>query len=223
MTAPARILVVEDTSAYAEALQQTLELEGHTVLVAGRAVEALARARAEPPDLVLLDLGLPDKDGYHVLKELRARGLDCPVLILSARTLEADKVEGFRLGADDYVTKPFGAMELLARISALLRRARRATPAPATAAPAGVVRVLEDHELKERHGLTDRQIAVARLMAEGCTNAELAARLSLSFFTARNHAEQVMLKLGVANRAAVAQMLLDTKISDDRTRAVKPS
>lgn len=204
---PARILVVEDTSAYAEALQQTLQLEGHTVMLAGRAVEALARARAEPPDLVLLDLGLPDKDGYHVLQELRARGVECPVLILSARSLESDKVEGFRLGADDYVTKPFGAMELLARISALLRRARRS--APAAEASAGVVRVLEDHELKERYGLTERQIAVARLMSEGCTNAELAVRLKLSFFTARNHAEQVMLKLSVANRAGVAQRMLE--------------
>ena len=204
---PARILVVEDTSAYAEALQQTLQLEGHTVMLAGRAVEALARARAEPPDLVLLDLGLPDKDGYHVLQELRARGVECPVLILSARSLESDKVEGFRLGADDYVTKPFGAMELLARISALLRRARRS--APAAEASAGVVRVLEDHELKERYGLTERQIAVARLMSEGCTNAELAERLKLSFFTARNHAEQVMLKLSVANRAGVAQRMLE--------------
>jgi DNA-binding response OmpR family regulator len=219
MTAAARILVVEDTSSYAEALQQTLELEGHTVLVAGRAAEALARARAEPPDLVLLDLGLPDKDGYHVLRELRARGLECPVLILSARTLEADKVEGFRLGADDYVTKPFGALELLARISALLRRTRRAAPAPAADVPAGVVRVLDDGELKERYGLTDRQIAVARLMAEGCTNAELASRLGLSFFTARNHAEQVMQKLDVANRAAVGQMLMEQVITDDRTRA----
>jgi DNA-binding NarL/FixJ family response regulator len=212
MTSPARILVVEDTKAYAEALQQTLELEGHTVLLAGRAIEALARARAEPPDLVLLDLGLPDKDGYHVLSELRARGLDCPVLILSARSLETDKLEGFRLGADDYVTKPFGALELLARISALLRRTRRQTPASATVIPAGVMRVLDDAELKERYGLTDRQIAVARLMAEGCTNAELAARLGLSFFTVRNHAEQVMLKLGVGNRAAVAQMLLETGV-----------
>jgi DNA-binding response OmpR family regulator len=219
MSAPARILVVEDTSAYAEALQQTLELEGHTVMLAGRAIEALARARAEPPDLVLLDLGLPDKDGYHVLRELRARGLECPVLILSARSLEADKVEGFRLGADDYVTKPFGAMELLARISALLRRSRRAAPTAPAEAPAGVLRVLDDKELKERYGLTDRQIAVARLMAEGCTNAELASRLGLSFFTARNHAEQVMLKLDVANRAAVGPMLLEQPSSDDRTRA----
>jgi DNA-binding NarL/FixJ family response regulator len=137
---------------------------------------------------------------------LRERGVDAPVLILSARSLEADKVEGFRLGADDYVTKPFGALELLARISALLRRARRAAPATEPAG-AGAVRVLDDAELRERHGLTDRQIAVARLMAEGCTNAELASRLGLSFFTARNHAEQVMLKLGVGNRSAVGPML----------------
>lgn len=205
-TNPARILLVEDTSAYAEAIQQTLELEGHTVLIASRASEALARLRTEKPDLVLLDLGLPDKDGYHVLQELRARGIDCPVLILSARTLEADKVQGFRFGADDYVTKPFGALELLARISALLRRVRRGEP---THPPSASLRILEDAELKERYGLTHRQIAVARLMAEGCTNAEVATRLSLSFFTARNHAEQVMLKLDVTNRSSVAQRLLD--------------
>ena len=205
MAQPHRILVVEDTPAYAEALERTLTLEGHQVMLATRAMEALARARSEPPDLVLLDLGLPDRDGYHVLRELRERGVDCPVLILSARSLETDKVEGFRLGADDYVTKPFGALELLARISALLRRVRAAAPAalPASAA----MRVLEDAELRERFGLTDRQIVTARLMAEGCTNAEVAARLGLSFFTARNHAEQVMAKLGVANRASVAPML----------------
>ena len=205
MSRPTRILVVEDTPAYAEALERTLVLEGHEVLLASRAQEALARARHEPPDLVLLDLGLPDRDGYHVLRELRARGADYPVLILSARSLESDKVEGFRLGADDYVTKPFGAMELLARISAILRRARAAQPA---AAPANAVRVLDDDELRERYGLTERQLNVARLMAEGCTNAEMASRLGVSFFTARNHAEQVMGKLGVTNRASVAPLLV---------------
>ncbi len=212
MSQPARILVVEDTPAYAEALQTTLELEGHSVMVAGRAIEALARARAEPPDLVLLDLGLPDKDGYHVLRELRARGLECPVLILSARSLESDKLEGFRLGADDYVTKPFSALELLARISALLRRIRAASPAAASAPAAGLVRLLDDSELKSRFGLTDRQIAVARLMADGCTNAELAEKLGLSFFTVRNHAEQVMLKLGVGNRSAVGALLMEREL-----------
>lgn len=212
MSQPARILVVEDTPAYAEALQTTLELEGHFVMVAGRAVEALARARAETPDLVLLDLGLPDKDGYHVLRELRSRGLECPVLILSARSLESDKLEGFRLGADDYVTKPFSALELLARISALLRRIRAAAPATAVAPTAGLVRLLDDAELKSRFGLTDRQIAVARLMADGCTNAELAEKLGLSFFTVRNHAEQVMLKLGVGNRSAVGALLMEREL-----------
>jgi len=206
MTRPTRILVVEDTPAYAEALERTLVLEGHEVLLATRAQEALARARSEPPDLVLLDLGLPDRDGYHVLRELRARGAECPVLILSGRSLESDKLEGFRLGADDYVTKPFGALELLARISALLRRARAAAPPPAP--PPSAVRVLADAELRERYGLTDRQIDVARLIAEGCTNAELAAQLGLSFFTVRNHAEQVMAKMGVGNRSAIAPLLL---------------
>jgi DNA-binding NarL/FixJ family response regulator len=146
-----------------------------------------------------------------VLRELRGRGNECPVLILSARSLESDKVEGFRLGADDYVTKPFGALELLARISALRRRARAGAGAAAraAAAPAGAMRPLTDAELRGRYGLTERQVAVARLLAEGCTNAELAARLGLSFFTVRNHAEQVMSKLGVGNRSAVAPLLLE--------------
>jgi DNA-binding response OmpR family regulator len=207
-----RILVVEDTPAYAEALERTLELEGHRVLLATRAQEALARAAAEAPDLVVLDLGLPDRDGYHVLRELRGRGNDCPVLILSARSLESDKVEGFRLGADDYVTKPFGAMELLARVSALLRRSRAAAVAAAAAqggALRGAVRPLDDTALRERYALTDRQVTVARLIAEGCTNAELATRLGLSFFTVRNHVEQVMAKLGVSSRSAVAPLLVE--------------
>ena len=207
-----RILVVEDTPSYAEALERTLALEGHKVLLARRAQEALVRARADAPDLVVLDLGLPDRDGYHVLRELRSRGFDAPVLILSARSLESDKVEGFRLGADDYVTKPFGALELLARISALLRRAKRSAPAQQ---PARAIRILSDAELRERFALTDRQIAVARLVAEGCTNAEVAERLGLSFYTARNHAEQVMLKLGVSNRSSVGPLLQESAVGEE--------
>src|SRR5690606_32252247 len=120
--------------------------------------------------------------------------------ILSARNLEGDKLEGFRLGADDYVTKPFSVMELLARISALLRRVPVAAGDPEVkAAPVGVT----DEDLHERFGLTARQIAVARLLAEGCSNAEIARRLSVSYFTARNHTEQVLAKLGVGSRSAV--------------------
>ena len=201
-----RILVVEDTPAFAEALERNLTLEGHQVLLATRAAEAIARVTHESPDLVVLDLGLPDKDGYHVLKQMRERGNQAPVLILSARSLESDKIEGFRLGADDYVTKPFSALELLARISALLRRARMAQP---SAAPAPDVRALEDVDLRERYGLTDRQVEVARLIAAGCTNAEIATKLGLSFYTARNHAEQVMAKLDVSSRAAVGALMYE--------------
>jgi len=85
--------------------------------------EGLARARTTAPSLVILDLGLPGLDGYRVLSSLRADGNDVPVLILTARSEEADKVRGFRYGADDYVTKPFGLLELLGRVNALLRRA----------------------------------------------------------------------------------------------------
>ena len=204
-----KILLVEDTPEFAEAIQRTLTLDGrYTVSHAGRAMEALAVAAYEPPDLVVLDLGLPDRDGYHVLQELRSRGHTCPVLILSARNLEADKLEGFRLGADDYVTKPFSALELLARISALLRRVQAPPAAPSNGgAPAG--RPLSDEELRERYGVTPRQVSVARLMAEGCSNAEIATRLNVSYFTARNHAEQVLAKFGVPTRAAIGALLFE--------------
>ena len=128
------ILIVEDEPDLALGLQANLEVEGYEVSVAHTGTEGLQAAAARTPDLVLLDLMLPDTDGYAVLAALRARGMDAPVLILTARGEEVDKVRGFRTGADDYVTKPFGVMELLVRIQALLRRgAPRATvAAPAT-------------------------------------------------------------------------------------------
>ena len=200
-----RVLLVEDNADLAFAVATALQSEGFDVAVAGTGPDGVARARAGDADLIILDLMLPGFDGYRVIRTLRDDGIRTPILVLTARGEEADKVRGLRLGADDYVTKPFGALELLARISALLRRARAAAPPPAPAAPA--MRVLDDAELRDRYGLTDRQIAAARLMAEGCTNAELAARMGLSFFTARNHAEQVMAKLRVSNRASVAPLL----------------
>lgn len=202
-----RILLVEDSPDLAYGLQHNLELDGHQVVLATRAAQALALATSENPDLVVLDLGLPDRDGYSVLQELRTRGSHRPVLILSARNLEADKLQGFRLGADDYVTKPFSIMELLARISALLRRAERGapqSPGDGTGAPRAQ---LGEAELRARYGLTARQVTVARLIGEGCSNAEIAQRLCVSYYTARNHAEHVLTKLGVPNRAAVGALL----------------
>jgi len=122
----ARILIVEDNPDLAYGLHTGLEIEGYEVQVAEDGEKGLDRARTWNPDLVMLDLMLPGMDGYRVLKTMREGGSDVPVLILTARGEEADKVLGFRLGADDYVTKPCGVLELLARVGALLRRSRMA-------------------------------------------------------------------------------------------------
>jgi len=119
-----RILIVEDNPDLAYGLRTGLEIEGYDVQVAEDGETGLDRAGAWDPDLVMLDLMLPGMDGYRVLRTLREGGSDVPVLILTARGEEADKVLGFRLGADDYVTKPCGVLELLARVGALLRRSR---------------------------------------------------------------------------------------------------
>ena len=121
-----RILIVEDNPDLAYGLRTGLEIEGYDVQVAEDGETGLDRARGWSPDLVMLDLMLPGMDGYRVLRTLREGGSDVPVLILTARGEEADKVLGFRLGADDYVTKPCGVLELLARVGALLRRSRLA-------------------------------------------------------------------------------------------------
>lgn len=119
-----RVLVVEDNANLAFGLTRSLESEGYNVESAEDGLRGLEMARTTNPDLVVLDLMLPGMDGYTILKKLRAEGKEVPVLILTARGEEADKVFGFRLGADDYVTKPFSLSELLARVQAILRRAK---------------------------------------------------------------------------------------------------
>ena len=137
----ARILVVEDNADLAAGIEYNLGLEGYDVRVAGTGPEALALADAWSPQLVLLDLMLPGMDGYRVLQTLRANGSTVPVMILSARGEEADKVRGFRLDADQYVTKPFGVLELLERVAALLRRSKRADAAKTDVLQFGTVTV----------------------------------------------------------------------------------
>ncbi len=117
-----RILVVEDNDDLAFGLRNNLEIEGYDVSIAADGQRGLDEALRLQPDLVILDLMLPGLDGFRVLHELRRRGFKPPILILTARGEETDKVRGLRLGADDYVTKPFGVLELLARVEALLRR-----------------------------------------------------------------------------------------------------
>ncbi|MEP6729011.1 MAG: response regulator transcription factor [bacterium] len=128
----ARVLVVEDNADLAFGLRNNLEIEGYEVSIAADGAVGLARALEWNPQLVILDLMLPEMDGFRVLRALRQRGFEEPVLILTARGEESDKVMGFRQGADDYVTKPFGVLELLARVDVLLRRAARNGAAVAT-------------------------------------------------------------------------------------------
>ena len=117
-----RLLVVEDNADLAFGLKAILEFEGHEVEVAEDGETGLKRARESSPALIILDLMLPLKGGYEVLRELREGGVRTPVLILTARTQESDLVMGFNLGADDYITKPFTFREVTVRIEAILRR-----------------------------------------------------------------------------------------------------
>jgi DNA-binding response OmpR family regulator len=117
-----RILVVEDEPGIALGLEDDLKMEGYEVEVVSDGIAASRRARENGFDLILLDLMLPGKDGFEVCRELRRHGLRTPILVLTAKALEAEKVMALELGADDYVTKPFGTRELRARIKALLRR-----------------------------------------------------------------------------------------------------
>jgi DNA-binding response OmpR family regulator len=125
-----RILVVEDEPGIAMALEDDLTIEGYRVDVVQDGLAAVKKAREEPFDAILLDVMLPGKDGFEVCRELRRSGVRTPILMLTARAQEAEKVLGLEAGADDYVTKPFGPRELRARIAALLRRSQAGPVAP---------------------------------------------------------------------------------------------
>jgi DNA-binding response OmpR family regulator len=128
-----RVLVVEDNRDLAFAVVNALESEGFEVIVAENGPDGVEQGQTAAADVIILDLMLPGFDGFRVLRTLRANAVETPILILTARGEEDDKVKGFRLGADDYVTKPFGAMELVARVDALVRRPRLARPRAAAA------------------------------------------------------------------------------------------
>jgi two-component system, OmpR family, alkaline phosphatase synthesis response regulator PhoP len=129
----AKVLIVEDNADLAAGIEYNLSLEGYETCVAEDGRRALTVAEQWSPDVILLDLMLPELDGYQVLQTLRSRGVKTPVVILTARGEEADKVRGFRLDADQYVTKPFGVLELLERVRALIRRTARDSAAGAHA------------------------------------------------------------------------------------------
>jgi DNA-binding response OmpR family regulator len=217
MSVGLRILIVEDHDDLADALRVNLRSEGYSPSVARDGRQALAMVRAEAPDIVVLDLGIPGIDGLALLARMRGEGYWCPVLILSARDSDADKVEGFRLGADDYVTKPFRTLELMARVDAMGRRVVReraaasvqAVPPPPVPAPEPDTSQLTPAQVMAACGLTLRQAEVALLIAGGQSNPAIAKLLGISRFTARNHAEQIFARLKVESRWQVARALCD--------------
>jgi DNA-binding response OmpR family regulator len=121
-----RILIVEDEPAMVSGLRDNFEFEGYEVITAGDGVEGLGRALKDSPDLVVLDVMMPRMSGLDVCKQLKVKKPALPIIMLTARGQEVDKVVGLELGADDYVTKPFSIRELLARVKAVLRRAQGA-------------------------------------------------------------------------------------------------
>jgi DNA-binding response OmpR family regulator len=142
-----RILVIEDDSDIALGIETVLSRSGFDVTTSGDGRQALRTFHGAPPDLVVLDIGLPEMDGWTVLERIRDLS-DVPVLILTARGMEADKVRGLRGGADDYLTKPFGNGEFVARVQALLRRQQQGTQALPEIYDDGAVRVnFASHEV----------------------------------------------------------------------------
>jgi len=170
----ATILIVEDEHAVARGIQYALQQEGYEVAVARSGEEGLDLAVNQAPDLVVLDVRLPGIDGFEVLRRLRGAGAKMPVLILTARDDEVDKVIGLELGADDYLVKPFGMRELAARIRAVMRRtqAPASTPVPATAAVQEIGRLAIDRRAQRVHldgeeiALTAKEFDVLAYLAE---------------------------------------------------------
>lgn len=163
------ILVVEDDAALRLSLVKTLRSEGYRVLTASRGDEGLQQALAEPPDVVLLDVMMPGMNGFEVCQELRQRLPELPILMVTAKAEEADIVRGLGLGADDYIAKPFGVAELLARVAAALRKTRLRRTASASIGFGEVTVHFERHEA-QRNGkaveLTAQEMKLLRFLIE---------------------------------------------------------
>lgn len=165
-----RILIIEDEPDMRRGLQDNLEFEDYEVITTSNGSEGLRLAQKEPFDLILLDLMLPGIDGMEVCRELKARSIPTPIIMLTARGAESDKVKGLELGADDYITKPFSLRELLARIKAILRRTT-ADPNPSIQeARFGSVEINFAHQQATRNGdplvLSIREFDILRLLIE---------------------------------------------------------
>jgi DNA-binding response OmpR family regulator len=208
-----RILVIEDNADLAYGLQNNLEIEGYEVRVAEDGETGLKRARSWGPELIILDLMLPDLDGFRVLQLLRKEGIRTPVLILTARGEESDKVLGFRMGADDYVTKPFGVLELLARVDAILRRTRMSGGGDEEPAQEGDLQLFGSITVDARARIVFRDGVEVPL-----TPKELDLLLALIRRQGSVVSRLDLLKEVWGHRAAVVSRTVDTHISELRRK-----
>jgi DNA-binding response OmpR family regulator len=164
-----KILMIEDEQAMARALQDAFEHHGYAVKIAGDGETGLRLAHSEQPELILLDIMLPGQDGFEVCRRLRAEGFSAPILMLTARSEEVDRVVGLEIGADDYIVKPFSTRELLARVKAHLRRPSHA-PSSVTRCNFGDVSVDFAGSKVTRGGipvdLTSTELTILKLLVE---------------------------------------------------------
>lgn len=163
------ILVIEDEPHIVMGLRDALEFEGFSVISAGKGKDGVQLARAEGPDAIILDLMLPDINGYAVCEELRRVSPFVPIIMLTARSQETDKIRGLDAGADDYVTKPFSVNELIARMRAILRRASRPGAAPEIVDVGEAKVSFATHSLVARgveHALSFYEVELLRLLVE---------------------------------------------------------
>jgi DNA-binding response OmpR family regulator len=182
-----RILIIEDELPMQMALVDSLEDAGYKTLTASDGESGLERALEERPDLILLDIMLPRLDGLSVCAELRHRGMQSPVLMLTAKDGVDDRVTGLDAGGDDYLAKPFRVRELLARVRALLRRCEPVTETPASA--------------ESSSPLSEREQEVLEHLARGYLYKEIATALELEETTIRTYVRRIYQKLDVHSRA----------------------
>jgi DNA-binding response OmpR family regulator len=164
-----RVLIIEDEPDLVRGLRAALEFEGFEILASGLGREGIRIARERGPDLVLLDLMLPDVNGFTACEEIRSFNPVLPIIMLTARSQESDKIRGLESGADDYVTKPFSVGELVARINAIFRRLQRVTPPETEIRVGAAVAYPLKHELARKGKVTTLsfyEIELLRLLSE---------------------------------------------------------
>ncbi|MGH8596229.1 MAG: response regulator transcription factor [Gammaproteobacteria bacterium] len=197
-----KILIVEDEPLLRDGLVDLLRGAGHTVDVVGDGVTATKRGLDPTIDLILLDLMLPKLDGVEVCHRLRKARPGLPILMLTARGAEEDKVKGLKVGADDYVTKPFGARELLARVEALARRAKAAPAEPEIIEADGCRFDLghcEAHRGKKAIALTPREVGILRWLYRHRARAVSRAELLEQVWVVRTDMETRTVDMTIAN------------------------